>query len=508
MPKFKTKTSSASFKAMWVAMITSLGIATLGNTTESDSGLRKLTRLQAIQLGVNNNLQLLSERLERDAAKAMAEGAYRPFVPMVDVNLDYRDHDSTYQVPGNNPDHEELASNHERERRTTYATGARWLTPLGTEFTTSIKVDQALTGQANPYHSTSWQATLRQPLLKGRGRIGASSGLLLSELGQRVQEQLFASQLNAFIVRVDQAYWALVFAQADVATKLRSHKRAKEQFEETQQHIKNGVLAQAEIYVVEENLVFFQQQLLHARENLVLAKRNVANMLNWSAKTNLLAVDKLDEIDVHAANVADPQQVIRLAMEGNPHLQAKRLSLEMARIESLATQNQSLPSLDLQIGVSLHGLDRTYGQSWQNMVGTDSPEGYVGMQFAIPLDPDPDRALEQAAQIQIRKQRELLTHESNQLRFQIEDLATEIKAQTERLALAKRLLKLAQLKLEAEMEKYASGISTLADVVRFQRDLDSAAMSLRTVQVGLMVRRSRLLAAQGDLSKTVGIEVL
>ena len=75
------------------------------------------------------------------------------------------------------------------------------------------------------------------------------------------------------------------------------------------------------------------------------------------------------------------------------------------------------------------------------------------------------------------------------------------------IALAKRRYNLSELKLEAEEEKYRSGVSTLADVVRFQRELDDSLLSYRQAQSQMLKAYARLRSAQGVLAGDMGIQV-
>ena len=66
---------------------------------------------------------------------------------------------------------------------------------------------------------------------------------------------------------------------------------------------------------------------------------------------------------------------------------------------------------------------------------------------------------------------------------------------------------LAQSKLEVERDKYKSGLSTLADVVRFQRELDAATTGMARARVDALTARAELYAARGDLHEHAKVAV-
>jgi outer membrane protein TolC len=82
-----------------------------------------------------------------------------------------------------------------------------------------------------------------------------------------------------------------------------------------------------------------------------------------------------------------------------------------------------------------------------------------------------------------------------------------VRARSLRLDLASRLVDLGQKKLDNERDKYKSGLSTLADVVRFQHDLDSALSNASRARVDVLAARTDMLAARGDLPESIQVDV-
>jgi outer membrane protein TolC len=89
----------------------------------------------------------------------------------------------------------------------------------------------------------------------------------------------------------------------------------------------------------------------------------------------------------------------------------------------------------------------------------------------------------------------------------VHEAALKTAARVQRLGLASRLVELGQKKLDNERDKYKSGLSTLADVVRFQRDLDSALSNANRAKVDVLAARAELLAARGDLHDAVAVGI-
>jgi outer membrane protein TolC len=469
-----------------LALLSFLTVAHMAYAGSADP--RPISRLDAIQLGVERNLGLLADRLEKERIAYGVEAAGRPFAPVLTFEVNY---DDLTPPEGNS----------ERDRSIVVSSGVDWKTQIGTELSARVNVDNHVSGQTTPDHTATLDLSVSQPLLKDAWGTSARTPLMLAELDDQIQQELFRSQLNDFIVELDQAYWNLAFAQADLKIKTRSRDRAQERYEDTRGYIQRGILADMEIYVVEENLVFFEQEMVRARESLALARRRLAELLQLQPEEVLVAAGNLDTPTTPVPTQAD---ALATGMAANPMLRVLKLEWKRARVQRDYRENQAWPRLDLEAGLRLGGINNNASRVWSEVVKGDRPEGTLGLKFEMPLDRGPDRADVERANMQARAKQARYQEQQTRVRFGVLNLLTQLKAQTERLELSRRRRELAELKLEAEEEKYQSGISTLADVVRFQRELDEASISLRRDQMSLLTRQSKLQSLLGDLHQKVG----
>ncbi len=446
---------------------------------------RVLPRLAAISQGVERNQRLLAERLERERARHAESGAWSPFSPTLIAASSYR------HTEDPNPTNDRLD----------YALGAGWRSIVGTHVEATVGADQGLDA---PPHQPQVSVSLEQPLLKGGWLAGAGLPLTEAQLGARLQAEVYRGALDALIVQVDAAYWELALAQADLDIKTRSVRRAEEQYRDTRENIRRGILADAELHVVEENLVIFQQEHLRARERLFLARRGLAELL-YLAPEEALAAD--DAFDVSGVTLPDAAEAVARALRENPDVCAQRVRVEQARARVRNQANQVLPSLALQSSLGLRSPDTDYAAAWSGL-GTDPAlDARVGLRLEVPLDRGAVGAGLDAAEAAERRAEAELAQAENRARFEVENALTSL---TSALALSRssaRQVELAELKLAAQMDKYRNGLSTLNDVVRFQRELDEALIAARRVARDVRVGQARLLRAIGTLHVAVGVEV-
>ncbi len=455
-------------------------------TAAAQAGLRDIGRDAA-----TNNHGILADRAGLDARTASARAARRAFAPELELTADY-----VSDLPG--------FAESTRRRRVDYAGGVRWRTPYGSVAEVTASATEQLAGTLSGHDATLLFA-LSQSLLDGGWRSGAFTQPALADVDAEIQRQLYLAALNSLLVDVEAAYWELAFADADLAIKTRSRDRAQVQFEATQENIRRGLLAEADIFVVEENLVFFESQLARARQARLTAQRRLARLLAANTESPYTPADAL-AIDDRLQIPAGPDAVAT-AIERNPSLISETLRVRRAQIALAFEDNRALPQLDLRASLALNGLAGADDPTWAQVFAGERVDARAGVVFSVPLAWDPDRAAVDRASSDKRAALERLAETESEVRFSVADLLTALDTGHERLALARRLVKLAESKLSAEVDKYENGISTLNDVVRFQRDLDSSLIGARRIEVDLRVTRARLSAAMGTLHLEYGLEV-
>ncbi|MHB8872956.1 MAG: TolC family protein [Myxococcaceae bacterium] len=450
-------------------------------------GKTRLARLELIQLAATRNLDLLSKRLEARRLEVLEEAAWQAYDPSLLVNAGFRK-----AAAG-------LA------RQVDYSAGVLWRAPFGTAVSASVLMDQSL----NPAPEAEVNAgflslAVTQPLLKGGWREGAALPLSEATLQKDIQREFFKNELNTFLVDVETGYWDLAMAEADLAIKTRSRDRAKQQAEDTAENIRRGILAPAEIYVVEDNVVFFELELLRADLALRLARRKLAELVRLDPDAPLEAEDPLRKPELQ---LPQRQAALDEGLRSNPKVLEQRLRRQLSSTRLAFASNQALPTLDLTAGLVLHGGDDSYFQAWSTLAGASRTDARVGLLFAVPLDRAPVRASVENARIDSERQGLELQSRELKVSYEIDNALTELDSSFKLLSLSGKQVELAELKLAAETDKYKNGISTLTDVVRFQRDLDNALIGFQRNIRSIHVSRAKLLASQGILYQSVGVEL-
>ena len=476
----------------FVATLAALAVC---SSTVAEAQERAVTRHEAVLTAIQSNTALLVDAMEQELAEHRTDEARRPYAPVVFASPAYIA--SRQAVRTSESEDATILSQAQLDADV----GVRWDNRWGTSL--------ALRASTTPWYSdfaptplTSIEASASQSLLRHGFRHGTRLDSV--DLEVELQRALFRAEVEELVRRVDAAYWQLAFAQADVENKVKARDRAKSQFEDTQENIRRGLLAPGDIFVVEENLVIFEEQLLRAHEALKLAQLSLANLMQLEDPSTALVVADSVEPD---PKLPTTQQALAIAMNESPRVIAQRVIVRQARSDVNFDKNRARPILDLSGAVGFDGLDDDFGPSWGNALSGENPSVRVGLYFEVPLVSRAYRASIKRAELEHERERRRLAQVESDLGNEVRRVLVQLESRIASLDFAKRRVTLAENKLQTEQDKYERGLATLTDVVRFQRDVDSAQVAERRARVQVVTLRSELAALQGTLAGEAGIQL-
>jgi outer membrane protein TolC len=440
--------------------------------------VRSLDHDDALRIAATRNLALLSRSLEPKRAEQAASAARRPYTPELGMEGAIR------EVPG------------QIRRALQWIPSITYAAPFGTAVRAEGSFSEGISG--NPESQRTMFVEISQAVLR-RGPATGGAELDLADLEVRIAKEEYRAALNDLLAQADRAYWDLVFTREDLVLKQRSLDRARTQFEETSENIRRGLLAPGEIFLVEESVVNFEERLSRAQEALQLAENAMRRLLVVAPQLPLGAT-----IGPPPEAAADPAEAESqsLAASRHPRIMAARLSTDQARAGVDVDKNVALPQLD-----AFGSLGVASGNDALRIPLDDSPELRAGVRLAIPLYWGPDVARVARAKTEVQQRMLELRDIEVQVAADVRDAGTRLRGRRKRVELAAKVMELAQKKLDNEKEKYKSGLSTLVDVVRFQRELDEAMSSALRAKVELLTARTAVLAARGDLHESLRIVI-
>lgn len=432
----------------------------------------ELSMTDCVRMGVAANLELLQKAMERDEKRFDIDIALRVYIPSVSLQAD---------------------ESRDALRVRTLQQGVSSTGVLGTKLEISNEIRDVPAGGGN---MQTQAFRLTQPLMKNFGRTVTGYDIDVARIEYEAGVEKFRADLNSFIFDVMALCLDLSFAEKNLVIQEQSCARARQQFEDTRHDIELGAIAEREIYLVEENLVAFEIRRDTTRQEITLLELQLRRLLN---------IDPCIENRIGVRNVLSEEDTtppasfagaLEIARRESPTLRLERLLLNKS-VSALERQKiQYDPRLDLLFDYRL----REGGNAADNAYS-------VGFQYDIPLDRGDDRAALEQARLAMAIRKVAGRDTEARLAYSLRETLEQIDHLTRIIASKHRATELSQKKLDAETEKYRNGYSTLADLVRFQRELEESQIDEIGAQVSLRKFRLRLLLAEGTLHSLFGISV-
>ncbi len=271
----------------------------------------------------------------------------------------------------------------------TLGTGVRKLLSTGTQVQIGYAASRTYTDLAyqtlNPAYFNQLTFEMKQPFLRGFGLDYNRSQIELSKLDRRISVEQFSRDLQQLLSDVEQAYWRLKQARADLVTTA----RLLGAFERIYAIVENR--KEFDTFVIQRGQI---RSRLETREaEFAARKANVRNAedalkalinhpdLNLGVDVEIIPTDEfaLDPV------LIDRLGEVQAALDHRPELKEAKLQIEKARVGLGVAKNQSLPRFDVVFRYIVDGLGGNWGGAFEQMSHNDYNEYYVGLEFEWPI---------------------------------------------------------------------------------------------------------------------------
>jgi len=293
------------------------------------------------------------------------------------------------------------------------------------------------------------------------------------------------------ILRVAQAYFAVLAAEDNLTFAQREKKAISRQLDQAQERFEVGLVAITDVHEAQAR---FDQ----ARANEISARNLVDNALEAlreivpEADYNLDTLK--DEVPLLAPEPQDMQQWSDTALQRNPSIISARLARNIARQEIQARQAGHYPTVDL-VG--------TYSRSrGDEAFGSDVDLAKIAVQLAVPIYSGGGvNSATRQARFQYEAAQENLEAEYRAVGRQVRDAYRGIETSISSVKALKATELSARSALEATEAGFEAGTRTLVDVLNSQRDLYGAKRDYAKSRYDYVLNTLRLLQAAGTLTE-------
>jgi outer membrane protein TolC len=456
----------------------------------------RLTLAEAVQQAMANNLGLQMQMNEVEAARGLSEAAQGEF----DVLL------KGEGSAGRKESARYIQDGVEKEETAGVSLGVQKKFITGTEVGLTWKNGRYQSTPASPLidpaYSSGLSLEVRQPLLQGFGSERQTATLRVAEKNQAAATELVGFEAANLAAKVKAAYWNLVYAWQEKHVKELSLTLARKLYNETEEQIRAGKLAEVDIYQPQSEIARREEGLISADRTIGLYEDELRLLINshgWNG--DLVPTD----LPPTLAQRPDVKVVEEKALANRPDLKAAELAVQAAAIEAESAEDKVRPSLALVGSVGQGGTDSGYGDSLSDAVDHPETEWQAGLVFSLPLENSTAKGLLRKAQATRGKAgnnlQQLRLEVQKSVRTTVRDVQLAIKAMeaTKKTALATRK------RLEAEEAKFAVGRATTFDVLTAQEAYAQALSLEKQSQVGYALVLAELDRIQGQIGEGLSL---
>jgi outer membrane protein TolC len=443
----------------------------------------ELSLQQAIVFALENTLDLdvASYTFERSGfGIGSAQGAFDPFVEL-DLNA------SGTQIPVTSSIQ---ASETKRQSANAFFGG---LLPFGTTYQagwTNVRNDSAIPGftTINPTYTSNLSLSATQPLLRNFGATVNERFIVQARYLRDQNAWQFAITVRDTVQKVENAYWDLAYAIANLKAKQEALDRAGDVNHITKVKIDVGALAPIDIVQTEVTIAQREQDIILAEGLIGDAQDALRRVLNVSKVEDWNRTILPTDIPDQSLFRVDADEGVRRAFQTRPEVKQAVMDIESKKLTYVYNRNQLMPRLDLSASYGLAGVganatvvnpDGTtnqlaYSDALTSIGKADFPAWTAGLVFNIPIFNRVARGNAAIAATDLELSRANL----NILKL---NLAVEVRAAARSVDTAYRAVlafrkgrELAERNLDAEQKKYENGLSTSFQVAQLQNDLTTA----------------------------------
>ena len=370
--------------------------------------------------------------------------------------------------------------------------GLSQLTPWGGQVDFGLVGNYSFTNNTfvdvNPAMTAGLAVGLNQPLLRNFGRLPTEINIDTARNTRDASYQNFVRSVEEVINSVEQSYWDLVFARANLRVKLEARDIARELNRITRIKIDVGSLAPIDIVQTEVGIATAEEDIITAEALVGLAEDRLRRTLNYEAEsptTNRIV--PADELNAQRQSF-DLSEGVRTALTRRPEIIAQNYTVASNTLRYEYWQNQVLPQLDLVAGYGKNGLGGTFidqqtGQiiqrtNWWDAADQLFTENFkdwrVGVVFSYPIFNRTARGARGVAQFNLETSKANLTVLEQDIVLAVRDAHRVIETASRQIDARAKGQELAERNLDAARKKYDNGMTTSFEVSQIQVQLSDA----------------------------------
>jgi len=314
--------------------------------------------------------------------------------------------------------------------------------------------------------------SLTQPLLKNFWIDSTRLNIRLAKNQLKTDEQGLRLQLNKSVTDVENAYYELIYAQANVKVQQEALGLAQTQLDQDRQRVQIGTLAQLDVQQDEAQVATSRANLITAQYTLATAQNTLKNLLTDTyTRWHDTDIQPTGTITNAPLQLFDLQDSWSKGMTQRPDLLQARLAMERQGIQLKFDRNQLFPELDLFGSYGFNGAGREYSDVFSQINEGNRPFYTYGGQLSMPLSNLGPRNTYKASKLTLQQMLLKLKQYEQNVMVEIDNAVKNAQSTYESVGATRQARIYAEAALDAEQKKYAVGKSTTFTVLQLQNTL-------------------------------------
>ncbi len=491
---------------------------------------KKIALNDAIDMALAKNEDIFVSRESAASARSALSGARGVYDPVLELNSNWqRLHEPLGFGTG------ATFADDQTQTSKSFGAGAaisQYL-PTGGSITVQANGSRVTsTGQydlLSPLYQTDLGIELRQPLLRGFSADRSRLSIRLAEAAHRRSNAELEVEVTRIVANVQDAYWNLSAARAEIEVREESIRLAQEQLDQTQDRVSSGSAPHTELAQPRAEL--------ERRRGDLLASVEAASRAETALKTLILSdsdeemwLDTLTiESDRDTVIVASREDAMQRALKVRPELEAARATLDDRKATKAYADNSRWPSLDAVVSYDRFGIsgnvnpatnggsgtpvtidklyDGNWSRAWDQVSSNDFNNVQVGLVLSYPIGNRGANASSAVAKHAQRQAEAELQRERKTVRAEVLNALAALETTEQRIEAAKAEREAAEVQLSAEQDRFKVGLTTNFLVLTRQNDLARAQLDEISARVDYHAAATEFARVTGSLLQQYNIDL-
>jgi outer membrane protein TolC len=488
-------------------------------------GTLALTLPNAIQMGLENNLDVQVERYAPFIAGQQERAAWGAFDPEWFGNVAHgkKEEFSTGLLSASGGDEINFVNT------TRGDTGFRGMIPmLGATYETKLDTGKGETNfefqTLSPQYDSTVMIEGRVPLLKNLIWNEPWTRVKTTRILYESSEEAFRSEVMNTVQSIADGYWNLIAAHDNVGVQEKSVETAAALLEQTKTQYEVGVVSKVEVVEAEAGVAARDFDLIVAENRYRNAQDLLINLVLGPhlAADSTLEIEPTDRPEDFVKYEIDPEVAVERAFTNRPELTVANKEIERNEIELKFAKNQRLPQLDFigsynyagvsgkdsGAGLSTPGLRGDYGHSYNDYFSSDGPNSFtVGAAITFPIGNTAARSRASQAELELRRAVTRKRRLEQTIILEVRKAVRDLRSAQEGIEAAKRGTVASGEQLRAERIRLEYGESTPFDVLLRESDFVDAESQQIVAFQAYRTSATALDRAQGTILRNHNIAI-